>query len=147
MERQLASVRIHSPTVHIASVLYNCFPELKLKRPERRKYAQFPGYWKQLKHQRLFLDNLAKKLNIKDPKDWYFVSTRQVHALGGHGLLNYYKGSLIQALQANYHGHWSTWRFSSPHNAVKGKAKFSKTQHVLFQQVTEVSTYHVEHDQ
>ncbi len=81
---------------------------------------------------------------ITEPKDWYFVSRRQIVQHGGHGLLQYYyNGSLIRALQSVYPDHpWHTWRFSSrsPHfSSSKGRTRFSKNQYLLYQHIQNVS--------
>ncbi len=72
---------------------------------------------------------------IRDHRDWFYVSTKQVFQNGGGSLLcSYYNGSLQQALQTLYPEHtWPVWRFTTPSNVPKGKSKFSKAQYSLFQ--------------
>ncbi len=76
---------------------------------------------------------------IKDLKDWYFVTTNQIRKYGGNGLLKYYNGSLIKALRILYpEGDLQEYRFSTPHHRPQGKAMFGKVQYLLFQQVQAV---------
>jgi hypothetical protein len=54
------------------------------------------GYWKDPKNQRMFMQKLATKLNIKTPEDWYKVDYKTFLKEGGHFLKGQYKYSLIQ---------------------------------------------------
>jgi hypothetical protein len=51
------------------------------------------NYWKDKANQKAFLDELAVKLNVKKPEDWYSVVTSQIEKNGGVSLLRYYRGS------------------------------------------------------
>jgi hypothetical protein len=52
-----------------------------------------------------FLDEIAKKLNIKTPSDWGKVTYDYFCGSGGSTLLNtYYNGSLFTCLQSVYKG-------------------------------------------
>ena len=53
------------------------------------------GYWKDLNNQRKFFDDLAVKLHITKPEDWYSVSTKTLLEHDGSFIKTYY-GSLIQ---------------------------------------------------
>jgi hypothetical protein len=55
-----------------------------------------PGYWKDIKNQRTFFDQLAVEWNIQNPEDWNQVTSRKVLDKGGHFINNYYHGSLFQ---------------------------------------------------
>lgn len=57
-----------------------------------------------MENRKHFLDALATKLNLHNPKDWGKVSTRTFWKLGGRGLLRYYQDSLFNCLQSIYKG-------------------------------------------
>ncbi len=120
-------------------VLASSFPELKLKSfPRKQKYAK--GHWGNINNLRTFFDSAAPQLNIKELKDWYFVSKQQVIQCGGGGLLNHYNGSLVQALQMVYPEYeWIPWKSSRPHHIPKGKTYFGKAQYLLYQYMQLVS--------
>ncbi len=61
-----------------------------------------PGYWDVVSNQRTFLDDLAKKLNIKNQEGWYKVSASIVRQNGGPTLLWKYNNSLISMLLSVY---------------------------------------------
>lgn len=60
-----------------------------------------PRCWDSLIEQRKFMDEIAQKLNVKEPQDWNNVQYRDIHARGGHSLLIRYP-SLYDALKAIY---------------------------------------------
>eukprot|EP01114_Cavostelium_apophysatum_P020910 TRINITY_DN7146_c0_g1_i1.p1 TRINITY_DN7146_c0_g1~~TRINITY_DN7146_c0_g1_i1.p1 ORF type:complete len:487 (-),score=70.02 TRINITY_DN7146_c0_g1_i1:20-1480(-) len=60
------------------------------------------SYWKDLKNQRQFLDDLAAELHIQHPKDWGYVTRKIVEERGGLTLLSYCGDSLLRALQTVY---------------------------------------------
>jgi hypothetical protein len=58
-----------------------------------------------MENRQKFLNEIAIKLNLKEPSDWGKVSTRYITQSGGSTLLqNYYNGSLFQCLQSVYKG-------------------------------------------
>lgn len=57
-----------------------------------------------MENRRRFLDEVAMKLNIKNPRDWGKVTTRRFFELGGISLLKYYNRSLFACLQSVYKG-------------------------------------------
>lgn len=57
-----------------------------------------------MKNHQLFFGTLAKKLNIKNPSDWYSVSTTMILQHGGSTVLGHYGGSLFRALSSIYRG-------------------------------------------
>lgn len=61
-------------------------------------------YWKSLDNQQKFLDELAVRLEIKDPTDWGKISKRSIYAKGGGGLLSIFHDSVFGCLQAVYKG-------------------------------------------
>ncbi len=68
------------------------------------KFSAVPsGYWDSLPNQRTFLDDIAKKLNIKSESDWYQVRRNTLFEHGACGLLVHkYGGSRIKMLQTVY---------------------------------------------
>jgi hypothetical protein len=62
-----------------------------------------------MENRRNFLDEIAKKLNIKTPSDWGKVTYDYFCELGGGSLLGYYHGSLFACLQSVYKGIYSTF--------------------------------------
>ncbi len=122
-------------------MLSSLFPELNIPAPKKPKFSLFRGYWQDTLNQRTFLEKAASKLGIKYPQDWSYVSIKQIAQLGGSSLIRRY-GSLTQALRALYPDQrWNSWRFSqtTPHDVLKGKARFSKMQYTLFQYIQKVS--------
>jgi hypothetical protein len=55
-------------------------------------------YWQDISHQRTFFENLASKLNIQKPEDWYKVSIETFVQHGGAFVNNYYQGSLVRGI-------------------------------------------------
>ncbi len=65
-------------------------------------YHHCRNYWTSVSNQRTFMDNLAKKLNIKDHEGWFKVSNAVVAENGGNSLLVKFKGSFSKILQHVY---------------------------------------------
>jgi len=84
---------------------------------EHSKPRRIPrGYWKDLKNQRIFVDNIAQQFNITDKSGWYKVTTNQFRKqYGAMHLLNYcYNGSISKMLSTVYPEHnWDTLKFSN----------------------------------
>jgi hypothetical protein len=59
--------------------LSTTYPEKKWVEPERKPN----GYWRDLQNQRTFFNQLAVKLNIQHPEDWYKVHKKTVINFGG----------------------------------------------------------------
>lgn len=82
------------------------FPNIAWKREwftNANKYSS--GYWREKSNQRNFFKEIEKKLNIREPSDWKYVSRKQVLALGGYSALQYYGHSLPNALRNVYPGY------------------------------------------
>ncbi len=60
------------------------------------------GYWNNLTHQRLFLDDLAQNLKISDKESWYKVKWKDFKEHGGIGLLQKYNNSPSKLLSTVY---------------------------------------------
>jgi hypothetical protein len=60
------------------------------------------GYWKDMKNQRSFFDNLGKKLNVKTPSDWANFPFRVIIENQGGYLSFLYRGSMYSALKSVY---------------------------------------------
>ncbi len=58
------------------------------------------GHWNLISNQQSFMTNLAKKLNISDPKDWFKITMATMHQHGGGGLLDKYDFSLCKLLSS-----------------------------------------------
>lgn len=80
--------------------------DIKWERKWFRNRPNVPkNYWKSMENQKKFMDELAIKLNIKDPRDWGKQTTRVIYELGKGSLLNgYYNNSVFSCLQAVYKG-------------------------------------------
>jgi hypothetical protein len=94
--------------VLIIIALESVFPELKPTtkiKPElvSQEPKQRTAHWRDKEQQRKFFDELAVKLNIKKPEDWYAVSNATVTENGGWFLNYYYNGSLLRGLSSNHH--------------------------------------------
>ncbi len=127
-------------------VLSACF-ELNFSTSQKKRVPL--GYWKDISNQRKFLESVATELNIlafsflyeaniKEPRDWYFVSIKHIVERGGTGLLYHHNRSLMRALRAVYPDYsWNMSRFS--YLSAAGRTMFSKVQYLLFQHVQRVS--------
>ncbi len=60
------------------------------------------GYWNIRFVQRKFLDDLMKKLNIKDQHELYKLSVTTIREHGGHTLLQKYGNSISKMLMSLY---------------------------------------------
>jgi hypothetical protein len=54
------------------------------------------GYWKDIRNQKEFFDQLARKWNIQNQKDWNKVTNKMVIEEGGRFIGAYYNNSLQQ---------------------------------------------------
>eukprot|EP01114_Cavostelium_apophysatum_P010240 TRINITY_DN23747_c0_g1_i1.p1 TRINITY_DN23747_c0_g1~~TRINITY_DN23747_c0_g1_i1.p1 ORF type:complete len:212 (-),score=32.79 TRINITY_DN23747_c0_g1_i1:90-725(-) len=67
------------------------------------RFERFPpNYWQNIKNQRQFMDELALKLDIKQPSDWGCVQQKTVNESYGSGLLSEYGNSLPRLLKGVY---------------------------------------------
>jgi hypothetical protein len=70
------------------------------------------GYWDDIENQREFLTSLQKTLSIYDMPQWYRVTSAEIKAHGGAGLLKRYQGSMRDMLVTVFYRHaWQEWRF------------------------------------
>ncbi len=58
--------------------------------------------WGNIYAQKHFLDELAKKLNIRDKADWYNITTNTFRDHGGQELLRMYNNSTSKLLSTVY---------------------------------------------
>jgi hypothetical protein len=56
------------------------------------------GFWKNIENQRVFMNSLAKKLNVKQPSDWEKVSRLDILQHGGH-FIRQYQGSITKGMK------------------------------------------------
>lgn len=60
-------------------------------------------YWQKKENVREFFEVLAKKLNIRSPKDWGHISSHQIIYSGGFAIVKYHR-TVFHALQYAYPG-------------------------------------------
>ncbi len=82
--------------------MQSTFPEHNWKNPA---FLRSAFYMSVPEHRRLFIDKIAKQLDIKKPEDWYTVSNQQVVMHGGAGLLRYHHNSLREGNHHLYSTH------------------------------------------
>jgi hypothetical protein len=122
----------------IISNQYNgsLFKALQAIYPEHNWTAKRPthvkkGFWTDKENHKLFIKELASKLNIQKISDWYKVSVSQIKALGGRGVLGGHS-SLLKVLATVYPEHnWEPYQFLRPHQSKKG-LRASKAQILLY---------------
>jgi hypothetical protein len=54
------------------------------------------GYWKDITNQRKFMDELAVKLGVSQPDDWYKIRFSVIAKSAPSIIGPYYRGSVIQ---------------------------------------------------
>src|SRR4051812_9273128 len=63
--------------------------------------------------QRKFLEDIAKKLELKGYEDWYSLTAADLEEYGGRNVLKYYADSLPKALTNVFPDYnWRVWKFS-----------------------------------
>lgn len=62
------------------------------------------GHWQNKSNQRVFFDQLAVTLGIKDPSHWGSITRQVLLQHGGGSILTLHKGSFKYALKAIYPG-------------------------------------------
>ena len=87
------------------------------------KFSSRPrNYWSSLEKQKLFVDELGKKIGVNSEADmdkWYEISVEFFQKNGGYGLLIYHKKSLPKLLAAIYPNYnWQLWRFQGKMSEV-----------------------------
>ncbi len=60
------------------------------------------SFWRLTANQKLFMDNLANKLNITTPNDWYRINLSSFQQHGATSLLQKYDGSVCKLLTNVY---------------------------------------------
>lgn len=75
------------------------------------------NYWNDKQNHREFMDSLMKKLNLKDPLDWYTISVETIKQNGGSKMLACYP-NILSALEEIYpECNWDPYlRLSLPNN-------------------------------
>jgi hypothetical protein len=75
--------------------LERVYPEHEQVWAQHKSKHKVTGYWKDVKNQRSFFDQLAIKLNVKQPEDWLNVTSEVLKE--SKGFVNtYYNGSVVQ---------------------------------------------------
>ncbi len=68
-------------------------------------------FWQEAKNQRRYLQWLGRQLGFREPEDWYALSTRQVSAHHGSGLLVVLGNTRMAVLRAYLPDYeWQEWR-------------------------------------
>lgn len=97
------SIVLHNATVAVAHPNLNS-----------NKFIKYPlDYWDDFANQRAFIETATRRLNIKQPSDWYKISHQDLNNLGGRTLLKKYKDSRVALLSSLLPDHeWLPWKFS-----------------------------------
>lgn len=82
----------------VFALLNDAFPEQEMEEGTVRRSVP-RGYWKKKENREKFLKELAKSLDIRSDKDWQRVTSGQIKAMGGTGLLYRYKDSVSALLE------------------------------------------------
>lgn len=86
----------------VSKALMHLYPEYDWK---IWKFNSVPnGFWQNVKNQRLFFEDLAKKFNIKTHQDWLQVRHADIVDHGGRGLMKLFDESPLRALASAYPG-------------------------------------------
>eukprot|EP01118_Nematostelium_gracile_P007447 TRINITY_DN2432_c0_g2_i1.p1 TRINITY_DN2432_c0_g2~~TRINITY_DN2432_c0_g2_i1.p1 ORF type:complete len:326 (+),score=60.54 TRINITY_DN2432_c0_g2_i1:44-1021(+) len=97
----------NSPSTMLTSVLTE-------HRWDLRKFVNKPRQdWSTIQSHKMFLDRLAKQLNITKMEDWYNIGKAQILAHGGGGLLNRYHNSPSKMIISLFPNHiWRVQNFT-----------------------------------
>ncbi len=94
-----------------------------------------------ISNQRTFMDELAKKFNVKSREGWYKVNTNTFRKNGGSGLLNLYKGSMKNLLSSIYDEYPSCWSPASLYSLNWDVLQFSKVPNKHWSQLENQRAY------
>jgi len=99
----------------LSTALKQVYPEVEWN---LHRFNRVPvNWWNEDRNQRLFFDNLAKKLGIKQWEDWYEVKNLaglMYEHKGEHLMNKKYGGSPSSAIMTTYPEYnWKSWKFSS----------------------------------
>src|SRR5690606_33263791 len=116
----------------LSRALQNVFPEYEWH-PWRFRWVP-SGYWNDMKHQRQFVDWMAKELNVTSQSQWYGMDQHSIVKKGGGSLLiGMYGSSLARLLQAIYpEMEWQPWRFK---RVPSGYFNSQENQHRFFEHI------------
>ena len=90
--------------------LQSIYPEYKWKLWKFEKVSY--TFWKDITHQKEFLEDLSECLGLTKLDDWYQVTHSNIFDHFGSGLLAEYGGSLLRALRTVYPAHnWQLTKF------------------------------------
>eukprot|EP00011_Vannellida_sp_DIVA3-517-6-12_P005340 CAMPEP_0114617818 /NCGR_PEP_ID=MMETSP0168-20121206/7390_1 /TAXON_ID=95228 ORGANISM="Vannella sp., Strain DIVA3 517/6/12" /NCGR_SAMPLE_ID=MMETSP0168 /ASSEMBLY_ACC=CAM_ASM_000044 /LENGTH=455 /DNA_ID=CAMNT_0001828959 /DNA_START=111 /DNA_END=1475 /DNA_ORIENTATION=- len=76
----------------LADLLQDVYPELKDVSRDSFRAKAGQGHWDNRRRQRDFLDLVAKRHGIERAGDWVRIGSKEIHELGGSGLLSRYSG-------------------------------------------------------
>jgi hypothetical protein len=74
--------------------IHGSFEVLSNARPHHKP----AGYWKDIKNQRYFFDQLAVKLNVRNPEEWVSIPSKKIFEEGGSFISKYYGSSISQGV-------------------------------------------------
>lgn len=80
----------------VLALLQSCYPEEDIT-PWRCRKKLPANFWDFRENGRAFLEDVAKRMHLRKPSDWMDVTSSQVAAYGGRGLLAKYP-SLLEAV-------------------------------------------------
>lgn len=91
--------------IKVESCLISCL-DIEWKKEWFPNIFSYPrSYWKSMENRKLFLDELAVKLNVKEPRDWGKIPRNRIYEFGGASLLtNYYNSSVFNCIRSVYKG-------------------------------------------
>lgn len=70
--------------------------------PALRKFPQ--KFWRSPENRRTLLDEMKRKLEIKEPSDWGKITADEFITAGGGYILHHYGDSLFECLKSIYSG-------------------------------------------
>lgn len=83
-----------------------------VKKRTRRDLRPRGTKWSDPSVRKAFIDNLAVKLGVQTPEDWYQIKAEVLARNGAGGLLRRYGNSFRRLLADMYPGHrWDVWKF------------------------------------
>ena len=70
-----------------------------------------PEFWADPNNHRLVLSEIAKKMGLREPSDWYEVTSKDIVRCGGRGLLRFYPSieQMLRELEPGFP--WQSSRF------------------------------------
>lgn len=107
----------------VYDILCKNYPDHKW---EKHKFKRHPkNYWNNDENQKQFLENLSLKFNIKQPKDWCNIKSKDIQINGGKIILSKFS-NLQNILKYHYPQYpWDEW-FTENNSVIQIDSKKSK---------------------